>query len=316
MLPIEFETRFKQLCPTHLLEPALASFRSNKSVSFRINGLRADLTQYPNRLESLGIPCSPVDWLGQQGIRAYIAAPEARQFISHSALAEQGTIYMQSLSSMLAPLYLEPSSSDWVLDLAAAPGGKTSLVADLMNNKGQISAVEPVKDRFFRMQANLRRLGVQNAKLFLKDGRAVGTLKPDTFDRVLLDAPCSSESRMNVFDEASTFHWSPRKVKECARKQKRLILSGFDALKPGGVMLYCTCSFAPEENEAVVNHLLHKRQNAQVAMLQQVMPNCSAGLTAWQGKQLDEKCGLTQRIWPNEEIDGFFLAKIKKAISD
>jgi 16S rRNA (cytosine1407-C5)-methyltransferase len=110
---------------------------------------------------------------------------------------------------MLAPLALAPRPGETVLDLAAAPGGKTLQLAALMQNSGRLSAVEAVKGRFFRLRANLERGGVTNARTFLMDGRAVGRKCPEMFDRVLLDAPCSSEARFSRLDPRSWAHWSP-----------------------------------------------------------------------------------------------------------
>lgn len=312
MLPDDFLQRFHALCPEPLRAVALASFGAPKRVSFRLNRLRPDPHAALQALRDLGLLPQPVAWARAAGIEAYEIPPEQRELLTHSRPADQGDIYVQSLSSMLAPLLLAPQPDDWVLDLAAAPGGKTILLAELMGNSGKISAVEPVQGRFHKLKANLARCGVTNTQTYLKDGRAVGSLKPEAFDRVLLDAPCSSESRFRTDDPASTSHWSLRKVDECARKQTRLILSAYDALKPGGRLMYCTCSYAPEENEAVVHHLLRKRPGAQVLDTVVPLEHASPGITHWAGKELDPACARTARIWPTDGMDGFFLALIAK----
>jgi 16S rRNA C967 or C1407 C5-methylase (RsmB/RsmF family) len=199
-----------------------------------------------------------------------------------------------------------------VLDLAAAPGGKTSLLAAMMQNTGSIRAVEPVRDRFFRLKANCTRLGVHNTRYYQKDGRAVGRLKENFFDRVLLDAPCSSESRF-VWNQPESFqHWKVRKVYECARKQKQLLQSAFDALKAGGRLLYSTCSFAPEENECVVDELLRKNKNAVIVPIQIEYENMREGLTQFQNMKLDERCRHTRRVIPNQRMNGFYMALFEK----
>ncbi|CUR48172.1 RsmB/NOP family class I SAM-dependent RNA methyltransferase [Alloalcanivorax xenomutans] len=313
MLPAEFVQRFDQLCPSHLKAAAWDSFEQPKWTSFRVNRLKADEDSVCRDLRTAGLQLDAVDWARDEGIAAWQVPPEQREALTHSAPAESGDIYIQSQSSMLAPLLLAPRPCERVLDLAAAPGGKTVLLAELMENEGAISAVEPVKGRFFRLKANLERAGVSNTRAYLKDGRAVGSLKPATFDRVLLDAPCSSESRFRADDPASYRHWTPRKVSECARKQKRLILSAFDALKAGGSLLYCTCSYAPEENEMVVAHLLRKREGARVRPLNLALDNLTPGLTR-DSKQrpLPDACADTLRVWPNSRMDGFFLALVDK----
>lgn len=312
MLPEEFQQRFEALCPDHLLDAAQASFEQPKAPSFRVNQLQAEPAAVVDALTEEGVPVREVAWAGQAGVAAYQCPPALRDSLTHSRAAEAGDIYIQSLSSMLAPILLDPQPDEWVLDLAAAPGGKTILLAEMMANQGAISAVEPVKSRFFRLKANLDRCGVDNTRVYMKDGRAVGKLKPDSFDRVLLDAPCSSESRLRADDPDSYAHWSLRKVAECARKQRRLAISAFDALKPGGVMCYCTCSYAPEENEAVVAHLLNKREQAEVLEIDPPIANVSAGVTEWQGKTFVEDCDKTLRVWPTREMDGFYLALLKK----
>lgn len=320
MLPVEFIERIQQICPTTLLDTTIASFEQEKTISFRINRLKHNAEQALQLAEKLrqeGLNLQTLSWLNAAQaapyhLDVYVCTHQQREQLTHSLHASNGDIYIQSLSSMLAPILLQSQKEEWVLDLAAAPGGKTILMAEQMQNGGKISAVEPVKGRFFRLQANLERMGVTNTQTYLKDGRAVGSLKPDTFDRVMLDAPCSSESRFRANDPDSIEHWNLRKVAECSKKQKRLILSAFEALKSGGVMMYCTCSFSPEENELVVNSLLKKHDNATLLPIQLPFDNQSDGLTHWEKKNLDERCALSKRIWPNQHMDGFYLALIQK----
>jgi 16S rRNA (cytosine1407-C5)-methyltransferase len=237
-----------------------------------------------------------------------VAAPQRAALLEHDAVAS-GAVYPLNPSSALAVHSMDLAGVEEVLDLAAAPGGKTLLLAAAMDNRGRIAAVEPVKGRFHRMRANLARSAVTNVSFYLADGRGVGRKVPERFDRVLLDAPCSSEARIRLDDPSSYVHWKRRKVGESARKQKGLIRSGYRALKPGGEMLYCTCSFAPEENELVVAHLLAAEQQAQ--LLPATTPGM-AGLTGWQGRRLDDRLALCRRILPDDLWDGFFLARIRK----
>jgi 16S rRNA (cytosine1407-C5)-methyltransferase len=230
-----------------------------------------------------------------------------------SAQPEAGTgqIYLQNPSSLFAVRVLDPQVGEEILDLAAAPGGKTLAIAAAMGNSGRIGAVEVVAGRFHRMRANLERCGVQNTDFYLRDGRGVGKAVPERFDRVLLDAPCSSQARMR-WDAPDTYtHWSARKVKESQRKQKSLLRSAYAALKPGGVMVYCTCSFSVEENELVVNHLL-QRSDARVLPADCSLHNSQAGLSHWRGKDLHSDLSLTVRIIPDGVWDGFYLARITK----
>lgn len=314
-LPADFVERFQQLCPPDLRDAARRSFAEPKAVSFRLNALHAEAASALTDMRAAGLTPEPVAWAQSQGVQAWLCPAAQREALTHGPWANDGRIYIQSLSSMLAPILLAPTADDWVLDLAAAPGGKTILMAEMMGNAGKISAVEPVSGRFHRLKANLDRMGITNTRCYLKDGREIGRLKPDTFQRVMLDAPCSSESRFRADAPDSIDHWSLRKVAECARKQERLILSAYDGLAPGGQLLYCTCSYAPEENERIVAHLLKKRAGAEVLpppAWVQSLSNARPGIGSWQDKPLPAACAQTLRVWPTAEMDGFYLALIRK----
>ena len=240
-----------------------------------------------------------------EGDRArLLAAPEV----------DEGRLYPVNPSSLLPVIALDVARDMEVLDLAAAPGGKTVFMAGLMGNTGRIAAVEPVKPRFFRLKANLARCRVGNAQLYRADGRGIGRKVPERFDRVLLDAPCSSEARFRRDLPERSAHWSLRKVRETARKQRGLIRSGFAALKPGGRLVYCTCAFAPEENEAVVQHLLDGAPDAVLldVQLPATVP-AAPGLPAFAGAQYSHEMRRAVRVLPDARWDGFFLACVAKA---
>lgn len=235
--------------------------------------------------------------------------------VTESAAAADGRLYVQNLSSMLAPLVLDPQPGEAVLDLAAAPGGKTLHLAARMRLDGELAAVEPVRDRFFKLRQNLQRCGAgEFVRTFTHDGRDVGRKTPQRFDAVLLDAPCSSEARFDPRAPETFAYWGPRKLAESARKQKSLLRSAIDATRPGGRVLYCTCSFAPEENELVVAHTL-KRLAGVVEVEPLRLPvdgRHVAGLTEWEGKRLPEAIAGTARIVPDDRLAGFYLAMLRK----
>ncbi|MFP6837539.1 MAG: RsmB/NOP family class I SAM-dependent RNA methyltransferase [Pseudomonadales bacterium] len=225
---------------------------------------------------------------------------------------ERGEIYPINPSSVLAVLALAPQPDEEVLDLAAAPGGKTLLMAAAMDNRGRIAAVEPVKSRFHRMRANLARCGVRNVDFYLSDGRGVGRKVGERFDAVLLDVPCSSEARFRLDDPASYAHWKLRKIKEVARKQKSLLRSAFTALKPGGRLIYCTCALAPEENEIPLDYLVRREPAAKLESVSVVCPQFIPGLTRWRAKVLHSDLQRAVRVLPDDLWDGLFICKIVK----
>ena len=308
-LPQEFVERLGAIVPPSELAGVLSSFAAEKWAALRINRLKSNAVVVTKALSAAGIEYEPVQWMPE----ALLVAPKDRQALTHLPLAREGLIYIQGLSSMLASQVLDPRPGQWVLDLAAAPGGKATHIAQLMQNEGRLSVVEPVRRRMFAMADNLKRAGVTIAKTYLVDGRKVGRKTPNRFERVLLDAPCSGEARFRTGDEASWRYWSLRKIAEQSRKQLGLLKSAFESLQPGGTLLYGTCSFAPEENEAIVGRLLETfPENAWLQSIDLPIDNWQQGLTQFNGTTWPDEIKLCRRILPNERMDAFFLAKISK----
>lgn len=308
-LPAEFLQRLTAIVPPSWYDQVFATFHQHRTCSFRVNTLRSSTADALAELSALDISASPVPWCAE----AFVVPHGQRSLLSTSAAFSEGRIYIQNLSSMAPVLLLNPRPGEQVLDLAAAPGGKTLHLAALMENRGWISAVEAVKDRFFRLKANVETFGASIVHTYLRDGRTVGLACPEHFDRVLLDAPCSSEARFHADNPASWQFWSPTKIREAARKQKPLLFSAWQSLKPGGTMVYCTCSFAPEENEAMVAALLKKYGDAvDILPLELPFANTIPGLTHWLGKEFDPRLERTRRILPDAFMDGFYLAHLRK----
>ncbi len=309
-LPEPFVVLLRQLVPAGRLDAVLESFTAVKPVCLRFNPLRAEPAATRAELEAAGCRLTPVPWYP---LACWVPAGQ-KSLLTGSAAFAEGRIYLQSPSSMLAPLLLAPEPGEEILDLAAAPGGKTLLLAVLMENRGRIAAVEAVRGRFFRLKENLRRGGAELVDTYLADGRTIGRKVPGRFDRVLLDAPCSSEARFSRLRPASWAHWTPRKVRETARKQQGLLVSALQALRPGGRLLYCTCAFSPEENELNVARLL-KRFPGQF-VIEPLRPPAQVpwmpGLTAWRERSLPEELASTVRVLPDSRYDGFYLALLRK----
>ncbi len=311
-LPAEFVERLRRIVPPEKWDAVWQALHTPKThFGLRINPLRLPEEGVPlffSGCENSGIEITPF-----QGLKWGFYVPiEQKSTLSHSEWAQNGQIYLQNPGSQWIGQQVNARADMEVLDLAAAPGSKTTQLAAHMDNSGYLAAVEPIKSRYYRLKDNLERMGVANCRTFLADGRGIGRKVPERFDRVLLDAPCSSEGRIHATDPDSFTHWSPRKIREQARKQKGLILSAWQALKPGGKLIYATCSFAPEENEMIITRLLKKHPEAELLSIELPFENWQPGLTEWDGKALPKSLALTRRILPNDLFDGFFIARIRK----
>mgnify|MGYP006271630771 CR=1 FL=1 len=312
-LPPDFLHRLPQIYAPADAHAVRAAFQGERATCFRINPLRVDASaRVMAELTAAGLTPQPITGLPE----AYWVPTEQRRTLIDSTPAQSGQLYVQNAASMLPALLLAPRSEDWVLDLAAAPGSKTLQLAGMMANRGRISAVEVVRGRFFKLRANLARHGATNVQFYHKDGIRVGRLVPERFDRVLLDAPCSAEGQFQTAQPASFAYWSPQKIRDMQRKQRQLLVSALQCAKPGGLVLYATCTLAPEENEVVIDRLLQRYPQAvDVEAIAPPVGQCRPGLTAWAGHNLDPRLSLARRILPDFLMEGFFLCRLRKLMS-
>jgi NOL1/NOP2/sun family putative RNA methylase len=307
-LPDAFVARLLELFGPRADE-VLATHARKPPPAFRVNRLRAEPAAVLEELAAAGIDAVPL--LDTE--HAYEVPREQRERLTHSAAVSEGRAYVHNPASLLPVLLLAPQPGESVLDLCAAPGGKTLHIAERMRLEGELSAVEKVKPRFFRLKANLERHGAGRfVRAFLMDGRLVEKKTPDRFDRVLVDAPCSSEARFSLEEPETFARWSERKVEEMASKQRKLLLAATRAVKPGGVVVYSTCSYAPEENEAVLAHVLKK--NPEVALEELELPFGEAlpGLTAFGRGRFSDEVARARRVFPSGSLHGFFVAKLRR----
>lgn len=217
----------------------------------------------------------------------------------------QGYYYMQEAAAQLPVQILQPKPGETVLDMAAAPGGKTTQIAQYMKNKGVIIALDNRKDRLNALKNNIERLGVANVIVYDLDARHTPQLKME-FDRILLDAPCSG----NFITDPK---WSEKRTvagfKERSALQKEMLRSAVSVLKKDGTLVYSTCSMEPEENELVMDWAL---KNLPVK-LEQVDTIGDPGLTEIFGQKLNPEISKCRRLWPNKTgTQGFFISKMRR----
>ncbi len=219
-----------------------------------------------------------------------------------------GLFYVQEATQALPVIALSPQPGETVLDMCAAPGGKTTQIAAAMDNRGLLMANEPNGRRQQALLSNINRLGVINAVITAYHGESFPMRM--SFDRVLIDAPCSAEGTGRKTPALRTGA-TLATIRRLAGIQRRLIVRGYDILRPGGVLVYSTCTFAPEENEAIVAALLAVR-DAHVDEIDVPVPH-AAGVTHWQGTDFPAAVARCIRIYPHHfDSGGGFIARIRK----
>lgn len=308
--PIGFPERMRLIFGPQT-DKALASLAEHPT-TLRVNTLKSAGASAVHELQSLGFTLEKVPWYSD----AYLLKNKSKRELTDTATYQRGEIYIQSLASMLPPLVLNPQPGDTVLDMTAAPGSKTSQMAAMMMRQGTLVANDNNKVRFFKLLHNMELLGVKGEDAFLtlrqEHGAALSREYPATFDKILLDAPCSAEARFIAGDVRTFGYWKTMKISEMADKQRILLIAAWKALKPGGTLVYSTCTFAPEENEVQIDKFLKKHPDAR--MLDIDLPQITKApiVSAWKDKMLAQHVSTSFRVFPSRNIEGFFIAKIQK----
>ncbi|MEW6604344.1 MAG: RsmB/NOP family class I SAM-dependent RNA methyltransferase [Thermoproteota archaeon] len=266
----------------------------------RVNTLKTQAEDLETRLRSKGFE------LEKTAIPEVLVVKKAPMATGATNEYLLGHYYIQDLSSCMVVDALDVCENQNTLDIAAAPGGKTTFIAQRMKNSGSIIALEPSERRARSMLFNLARCGVYNTCILKMDGLYVEKLERK-FDRVLLDAPCSCEGVIAKDATRKTSH-TPQDVDFCSSRQDKLIETASRTVKPGGILVYSTCSFAPEENEMVVDRLLKKFANVTVEPLKYG----SSGLTKFGDMTFASQLKNTRRLYPHlHDTTGFFIARLR-----
>lgn len=232
----------------------------------------------------------------------------------YQQLADSGRGYVQNAASWLPVLALAPEAGERVLDLCAAPGGKSSHIQALANGQADLVCNDNSKPRLIKLQANLKRLNVP-AEFMLADARHISRRQLEAFDKILLDAPCSGEGLMSLnAGDASLFDsWSVAHIRRLSDLQKRLILEAWRLLKSGGTLVYSTCTMAPEENEVVVDWLLCRQSDAELIPIDIApLPDRAPVVQSWNNRALTHDLGGCLRLMPGRLTEAFFVAAVHK----
>jgi len=273
--------------------------------SIRINTATGDLKKTKEDIEAKGWILKPIPWC-KEGF--WIEHPQRRD-VGNLFEHHVGKIYVQEAASMIPPLVLNPQPGDIVLDMCAAPGSKTTQMGAMMQNTGMIIANDYKGQRLQSLGINIQRSGLTNVLISLMHGKRFYKFE---FDKILVDAPCSGTGTIRKSLKTITI-WNPVMITKLAKQQKELAHRAFENLKPGGEMVYSTCSVEPEEDEGVVSYLLQTFPNAEIVKVKLPGLKTSPSITEFNGEKYDPRVKHTLRIWPQDnDTEGFFIAKIKK----
>ena len=262
-----------------------------KPVTLRVNTIKSSLEKVKNELEKNNIEYEFLEWNKDALIIKNVREDEIRKL----GIYENGEIYLQSLSSMIPAVVLEPKEKENILDMTAAPGGKTTQIAAIAENKVFITACEKNKIRYDRLKYNVEKQGVKNINIMQEDSRKLSDYF--SFDKILLDAPCSGSGTENVFAP----NFSEYLIQKSSKVQEELLTKSLTILKPAGEMVYSTCSILKEENEEIVKKVL-KKFKAQIIPIN-VPQNIPVLPTTIDGALC---------VCPTKYYEGFFVVKILK----
>ena len=305
--------RLKLLMPdTEDFSSFLEILKKSTQNSIRCNTLKISPEKLLIRLKSKG-------WVMKQPFKLYpeimiienqLAPGELGRSLEHLL----GYYYVQEIASMLSVLALCPKPNEMILDLAAAPGSKTTQIAAKMENTGLLIANDISIGRISILATNLERCGVSNTVITRKQGFDLCKklkIQGFSFDKILVDAPCSGEGTLR--SSLATYEmWSIKSVKNLSNIQKSLLASCIELLKPNGEIIYSTCTHSPEENEEVIDFVLKKFDNIKIESINLPI-KCRKGLTEWNDKNYSKEVEKLCRIYPQDnDTEGFFVAKLRR----
>ena len=284
-------------------------FSQRAVTTIRINPLKGDVSRIKRKLENDDYRLQEVSWAKN----TYFVLNKDKSEISQTNEYYEGKFYIQNLSSILASILLEPKEGEKILDMCAAPGSKTTHLAALTNNKADITANDSEISRVSSLRNVLTQFGAKKIRVTLGDAKDIGKRSPATFDKVLLDAPCSGEGLIYLRGDKPLRFWGIDKIRRYSHIQNDLLESAFLSLKHGSFMIYSTCTLEPEENEGVITHLLEKYPNARLEEMDlEKNEYFIHGITKWSGNKYHPSVKKSLRILPNHKMMAFYIAKIFK----
>ena len=274
----------------------IQGYEEKKYVTLRINVVKSNKLEVTKILKEENVEYDEVSWYEDAIIIKNVSEDKIRTL----SIYEDGKIYLQSLSSMMPPLVLNPGRES-ILDMAAAPGGKTTQIYNLSNGEALITACEKNKIRGDRLKYNLTKQGATRVNVLNKDARELDDFL--SFDKILLDAPCSGSGTINLNNENTIKYFNNDLVARSTKVQKELLSKAIDLLKKDHEMVYSTCSILREENEEILENFIKTNKIELVPINKELFDGITLLPTTIEG---------TICVMPSKLYEGFFIAKIRK----
>lgn len=297
ILPNFLEEKLKKQYSSEEIEKITNGYTSNRIMSLRINTIKTSKDKVENELKQNNIKFTEVSWYNEALIIENINENDIRKMNMYT----NGEVYLQSLSSMIPVIVLEPKPGENILDMAAAPGGKTTQISAITNNQALITASEKNKIRADRLRYNLEKQGAIGVNILNTDASHLDSFF--SFDRILLDAPCSGSGTINLNNEKDMKFFSEELINRSVKTQFELLKKAIQILKPGHEMVYSTCSILKEENEENIKKILKNNKVELIPINRDKFKDIEILST-----DLPE----TITVTPTEKYEGFFVAKLRK----
>ena len=275
----------------------LKGYSNNRPITLRANTLKTSINYIKNTLNTLNISFKNVPWYTD----AIILENTSEEQIKNLDIYKEGFIYLQNLSSMIPPIILNPQENENILDMAAAPGGKTTQMLALSQNKAFITACEKNKIRAERLKYNINKQHANRVNVMTKDSRNLDDFF--SFDKILLDAPCSGSGTINLSNNNLEKIFTKDLINRSTKFQHQLLTKAVKLIKPGHEIIYSTCSILSVENENIVQDFINSNKLQIIPIDKNVFPDIHFLPTSIAG---------TLCIAPSELYEGFFVAKLKK----
>ena len=291
---MQIEERLEKQYGSKLAKEIVKGYGCKRPVTLRVNTLKTSPEEVKDKLTKEQISYKEVEWSKE----ALILDSVRENRVQELEMYQNGEIYVQSLSSMLPPILLNPKPGNDILDMAAAPGGKTTQMAALTGNLAHITACELNRIRTERLKYNVQKQGASSVYVMEKDARNLDDFF--SFDQILLDAPCSGSGTLQVENEKVKQNFTEKLIQKSVASQAALLKKAITVLKPGGEMVYSTCSVLKEENEEIVLPVLKGNRVEVVPLEGQGLPLLPVAIEG-------SLC-----LAPNEWYEGFFIVKLRK----